>query len=119
LRRNLTEAMWLTEPSQCEKFLLSMYSKLRTLVMTSEHAPPPIYSQEYPAHTTVESDRNSDTVHDGEPQLLIVPTVDTINFQKGYLGADGERAAIEGELQIKGTEPERWAKVLVQSLPLH
>jgi hypothetical protein len=46
-----------------------------------------------------------------EPQLFIVPTVDAVNFQKGYLGAEGERAAIEGELQIKGLDPRLWSKV--------
>lgn len=73
----------------------------------SETVPPPTYSQQDP------DDVSSDTTEssDGPPQLLIVPTVDAVNFQKGYLGADGERAAIEGELQIKGADSEAWDKV--------
>jgi len=73
----------------------------------SEQVPPPTYSQEDPVDST-----NSQPLHDTtEPQILIIPTVDAVNFQKGFLGADGERAAIEGELQIKGVEAERWARV--------
>ncbi|KAI8995522.1 hypothetical protein BD414DRAFT_435482 [Trametes punicea] len=48
------------------------------------------------------------------PQILIVPAADGVHFQKGYLGADGERAAIEGELQIKSADSSlRWRKVTV------
>lgn len=72
----------------------------------TESAPPPIYSQQDP---TVPSEAESLP----EPQILISPTVDAINFQKGYLGADGERAAIEGELQIKGAEPGQWHRMYV------
>jgi len=73
----------------------------------SEQVPPPTYSQEDPVDST-----NLQPLHDTtEPQILIIPTVDAVNFQKGFLGADGERAAIEGELQIKGVEAERWARV--------
>ncbi|KAH9175521.1 hypothetical protein EDB89DRAFT_1847800 [Lactarius sanguifluus] len=46
-----------------------------------------------------------------EPQILIIPATDSLRFQQGFLGADGERAAIEGELQIKGTDSVRWRKV--------
>ncbi|KAI1797769.1 hypothetical protein LXA43DRAFT_981966 [Ganoderma leucocontextum] len=51
----------------------------------------------------------------GGPQILIIPVAeDYVHFQKGYLGADGERAAIEGELQIKSADAEfRWRKVSV------
>ncbi|KAF8922404.1 hypothetical protein CPB85DRAFT_1209557 [Mucidula mucida] len=70
----------------------------------AESIPPPIYSQEDP---TASSEQDPLP----EPQILISPTVDAINFQKGYLGADGERAAIEGELQIKGAEPGRWHRI--------
>jgi len=71
--------------------------------------PPPIYSPEDP-------DDSIDSNHDSaqEPQLLIVPTVDSVNFQKGFLGAEDERAAIEGELQIKGANSDTWAKVYVR-----
>lgn len=51
-----------------------------------------------------------------EPQIQIIPCADSIGFQKGYLGADHERAAIEGELQIKGAESHRWGKVFVNSV---
>ncbi|EAU92863.1 hypothetical protein CC1G_03650 [Coprinopsis cinerea okayama7 len=61
--------------------------------------PPPSYSQQDPAYE--------------EPQIILVPTVDAVNFQKGYLGADGERAAIEGEIQVKGIDPKRWTRVTV------
>ncbi|KAJ7706388.1 hypothetical protein B0H17DRAFT_1037002 [Mycena rosella] len=73
----------------------------------AEPLPPPIYSQqanELPSST-------SDTALD--PQILIIPSPDTINFQKGYLGADEERAAVEGEIQVKGAESGRWARVTV------
>lgn len=78
----------------------------------SEAAPPPIYSQEDPDESTdLPSTATRDSPGPPELQILIIPTVDAINFQKGFLGADGERAAIEGELQLKGAEPGRWAKV--------
>ncbi|KAI0374283.1 hypothetical protein BV20DRAFT_1041275 [Pilatotrama ljubarskyi] len=48
------------------------------------------------------------------PQIVIVPAADGVHFQKGYLGADGERAAIEGELQIKSADASfRWRRVTV------
>ncbi|KAL1952069.1 hypothetical protein VTO73DRAFT_1218 [Trametes versicolor] len=51
---------------------------------------------------------------DGGPQILIVPTANGVHFQKGFLGADGERAAIEGELQIKSADASfRCRKVTV------
>ncbi|KAJ3836881.1 hypothetical protein F5878DRAFT_726486 [Lentinula raphanica] len=73
----------------------------------SEHLPPPTYDLSAPSDTTEPLNGQS------QPQLLIVPTVDTVNFQKGYLGAEDERAAIEGELQIKGAASEAWDKVTV------
>ncbi|KAF8807549.1 hypothetical protein BYT27DRAFT_7165344 [Phlegmacium glaucopus] len=68
-----------------------------------EHLPPPTYSQQDPV--------GSHTYQD--PQILIVPTVDVVNFQKGYLGAEGEQAAVEGELQIKGVDAARWDRVTI------
>lgn len=62
----------------------------------ADQIPPPSYSQQELTH---------------DPQIVLLPTVDAVNFQKGYLGADGERAAIEGEIQIKGIEPNRWNRV--------
>lgn len=48
------------------------------------------------------------TYNEQRTQLLICPIPGAVQFQKGYLGAYGERAAIEGELQIKGAEPGQW-----------
>lgn len=62
----------------------------------SDH-PPPIYSQGDGTAT----------------QLLLVPPAGSVNFQTGYLGVEGERAAVEGEIQIKDIEPGRWSKVTV------
>jgi hypothetical protein len=67
--------------------------------------PPPIYAQQ-PAGSP-ESDPQTD------PQILIIPATDSLRFQQGFLGADGERAAIEGELQLKGAHPDRWRKLSV------
>jgi hypothetical protein len=70
---------------------------------------PPSYSREAPDSTSSLLDSGDD----GSPQIVISPTVDALNFQKGYVGAEGERAAIEGELQIKGVDPAEWAQVYV------
>ncbi len=67
--------------------------------------PPPLYAQQ-PA-SSAESDPQTD------PQILIIPATDSLRFQQGFLGADGERAAIEGELQLKGAHPDRWRKLSV------
>ncbi|KAF7339817.1 ARID domain-containing protein [Mycena venus] len=73
-----------------------------------EPLPPPIYSQDAEM-----SDSSSTSDLTLDPQILIIPSSDSINFQKGYLGADDERAAVEGEIQVKGTESGRWARVTV------
>lgn len=86
--------------------------------MTTDTVPPPIYSQEDPDETAAPRGDNRPNPATPGPQILIIPTTDAVNFQKGYLGADGERAAIEGELQIKGTEATSWGKVLVASMTL-
>ncbi|KAI0304719.1 hypothetical protein BC826DRAFT_1100516 [Russula brevipes] len=66
--------------------------------------PPPIYAQQ--------GANTSESVQlQIEPQILIIPATDSLRFQQGFLGADGERAAIEGELQVKGTDTFRWRKV--------
>jgi neural Wiskott-Aldrich syndrome protein len=70
--------------------------------------PPPIYAQHGPSMP--QSDPQS------EPQILIIPATDSLRFQQGFLGAEGERAAIEGELQVKGTDSVRWRKVSVAIL---
>ena len=68
--------------------------------------PPPTYSQQDPSDSAHPS-------HDfaSDPQILIIPTIDAVNFQKGFLGVDGERSAIEGELQIKGVDIAKWERV--------
>ncbi len=71
--------------------------------------PPPTYTQEDDS-TLLE--RSTPAL---EPQILIVPTTGPLGFQKGYLGADGEHAAIEGELQVKGVTAGRWGRVCVRS----
>lgn len=71
----------------------------------SESNPPPIYSKEDPDQGASSQTRIP------EPQVLIIPTGDSMNFQKGFLGAEGERATVEGELQLKGFAPEYWQKM--------
>lgn len=75
-----------------------------TTEMSAE--PPPTYSQDDL------SDVDSET-HAHEPQILIVPPPGGVSFQKGFLGADGERAAIEGEVLIKGMTHGQWKRVYV------
>ncbi|KAF9458216.1 hypothetical protein BDZ94DRAFT_1120335, partial [Collybia nuda] len=48
-----------------------------------------------------------------DPQILIIPIADTLNFQKGFLGVEDEQAVIEGELQIKGINPSNWEKLTI------
>lgn len=48
-----------------------------------------------------------------EAQLLISPSGNTSQFQKGYLGATDERAAVEGEIQIKGVPVASWDNLWV------
>ncbi|KAJ3561107.1 hypothetical protein NP233_g10398 [Leucocoprinus birnbaumii] len=74
--------------------------------------PPPTYSQEDPTFLDQGSPQNDLDLPHG-PEILILPTVDSINFQKGYLGAEDERAAIEGEVQVKGVDQTRWSKLTV------
>ena len=81
--------------------------------MPVESVPPPLYSQDDPEDATSQSDSSAAALPYGT-QILIIPTTDAINFQKGFVGAEGERAAIEGELQIKGAKPGQWDKVFVQ-----
>ncbi|KAJ3545888.1 hypothetical protein NMY22_g2260 [Coprinellus aureogranulatus] len=87
-----------------------MFRELESLLMLhpmADHLPPPSYSQQDPVVAPRQSEETSD------PQIVLLPTVDAVNFQKGYLGAEGERAAIEGEIQVKGIEPARWNRVSV------
>ncbi|KAF7969230.1 hypothetical protein HWV62_27947 [Athelia sp. TMB] len=78
-------------------------------------AAPPLYSQDAPEMNAEESFANT-SASDGilaleGPQILILPTTDAISFQKGFVGAEGERAAIEGELQIKGATSGLFNKI--------
>jgi hypothetical protein len=78
--------------------------------MSSE--PPPLYTQD--ACQSCQSSEDEDCVTDLEdPQILIIPPSQSAQFQKGYLGAEEERAAIEGELQIKGIRASACRKVFV------
>ncbi|KAG8924717.1 hypothetical protein FRC00_004783 [Tulasnella sp. 408] len=45
------------------------------------------------------------------PQLVIAPPADSIHFQSGNLGAEGETATVEGEVQLKGFTPDDWESV--------
>lgn len=69
--------------------------------------PPPLY--------TPDITDGDDNLDDGEvdPQILIIPTSGDAEFQKGYLGVEGEHAAVEGELQIKGIRASACQKVYV------
>ncbi|KAF7306743.1 ARID domain-containing protein [Mycena indigotica] len=89
--------------NELESYYVARVRKLTSLSLSAptimtDPAPPPIYSQQDGSDTSSASDVSLD------PQILIISSSDTMNFQKGYLGADDERAAIEGEIQIKGAE---------------
>ncbi|KAG2149846.1 hypothetical protein BD769DRAFT_1408801 [Suillus cothurnatus] len=76
--------------------------------MTSYAAPPPNYSPVCPQDLPRVLDEPISGL-----QIFIVPAADTLTFQKGYLGAEGERAAIEGEIHVKGAQPGQWKYVTV------
>lgn len=76
--------------------------------MASYSAPPPNYSPEYSQDLPGALDEPISGL-----QILIIPATDTLSFQKGYLGAEGERAAIEGEIHVKGAQPGQWKYVTV------
>ena len=73
------------------------------LVMSGE--PPPLYTPDILVGDDVPDDGDVD------PQILIIPTSSDAEFQKGYLGVEDERAAVEGELQIKGIRASACQKV--------
>lgn len=89
--------MYVMAPWLRSNCLLSILS----LGMPTEIAPPPLYCSHHERPLDV--------------QLLIVPAAGGIDFQKGYLGAEGERAAVEGEIHIKGAQPGLWKEVSVIS----
>jgi hypothetical protein len=82
--------------------------------MTSYAAPPPNYSPVCPQDLPRVLDEPISGL-----QIFIVPAADTLTFQKGYLGAEGERAAIEGEIHVKGAQPGQWKYVLVWLLLMY
>ncbi|KAG8903887.1 hypothetical protein FRB99_002623 [Tulasnella sp. 403] len=47
------------------------------------------------------------------PQLVIAPVSNATQFQSGNLGADGERATVEGEVQLKGFDVDDWDSVSI------
>lgn len=80
--------------------------------MVSPPGPPPDYTRSSsPTHSELNDEAGT--------QLLISPRPNAIDFQDGYLGADGEHAAIEGEVQIKAADPSQWRKASVLPLSCH
>jgi len=77
--------------------------------MADSH-PPPTYSQEDPTSLDPAAFQDDTDLPHG-PEIVILPTIDSINFQKGYLGAEDERAAIKGEVQVKGVDQHHWSKL--------
>ncbi|KAH7102108.1 hypothetical protein BKA62DRAFT_656661 [Auriculariales sp. MPI-PUGE-AT-0066] len=66
-------------------------------------------------HTALNQQQQGPPTPPLESQLVITPIHDDLSFQKGYLGADGEHAAIEGEVQIKvAAGDENWEKLIVE-----
>jgi neural Wiskott-Aldrich syndrome protein len=78
--------------------------------------PPPLYTQDA-SDSGLSSDDDGFSEHN-DPQIIIIPPSLSAQFQKGFLGADDEHAAIEGELQIKGISASACRKVYVPSLAL-
>lgn len=75
---------------------------------------PPTYTQQ--ENVTDAAVADGDGITEQDTQLLIVPLPDSLQFQKGYLGAPGERAAVEGEVHLKGGRGTVWNSVLVSVL---
>ncbi|KAG8951610.1 hypothetical protein FRC04_005897 [Tulasnella sp. 424] len=47
------------------------------------------------------------------PQLVIAPAADSVHFQSGNLGAEGETATVEGEVQLKGFNSDDWESISI------
>ena len=79
----------------------------------SASADPPSYSlEDGPASNGSQSP--PPTILPLETQLVISPIHNDFTFQKGYLGADGAHAALEGEVQIKSAAgDDDWERVYV------
>ncbi|KLO20578.1 hypothetical protein SCHPADRAFT_991917 [Schizopora paradoxa] len=97
-------------------------ASLSPSTMSMPSVPPPTYTPENDAvdsalpleDTNAEQSTSESSSFPSEAQLLICPPLGAISqFQKGYLGASGERAAIEGELQIKGVPLDEWERLTV------
>ncbi|KZW02240.1 hypothetical protein EXIGLDRAFT_735716 [Exidia glandulosa HHB12029] len=68
-----------------------------------------------PSYSVQDGVSDDETVSSNEEtQLVISPIHNDFTFQKGYLGADGEHAAVEGEVQIKSARgDDDWDRVSV------
>ncbi|KAG8858406.1 hypothetical protein FRB96_005291 [Tulasnella sp. 330] len=69
-------------------------------------------SSEQPPNYTVD-DRRAESSVSVPPQIMITPLANAVGFQSGNLGADGEPAAVEGEVQLKGFTADAWDRVLI------
>ncbi|KAG9037259.1 hypothetical protein FRB95_006202 [Tulasnella sp. JGI-2019a] len=69
-------------------------------------------ASEEPPNYTVD-DRRAESSVSAPPQIMITPLANAIGFQTGNLGADGEPAAIEGEVQLKGFNADAWDRALI------
>ncbi|THH03225.1 hypothetical protein EW145_g6422 [Phellinidium pouzarii] len=85
--------------------------------MSIPTVPPPTYDQQHDQGRSqpcaLSSTSNEPPLVPSEAQLLISPSASAARFQNGYLGANGERAAIEGELQIKGVPVMSWESLSI------
>lgn len=52
-----------------------------------------------------------------ETQIEILPASEALSFQSGYLGADDERASMEGEVHLKAAG-SGWEKLSVSPMSL-
>ena len=74
------------------------------------NAPPHYSTEDQLASTSFSSTQ--------DPQITIAPAADALHFQQGFLGIDGERPALEGEVQIKGVRGRMWDSLSVP-FPIH
>lgn len=105
----------------------ALNASLSPSTMSVPSVPPPTYTPENepqaqdnaPPLQDIDAEQSTSepSTFPSEAQLLICPPLTGVSqFQKGYLGAGGERAAIEGELQIKGVPLDEWERLYVLSL---
>jgi neural Wiskott-Aldrich syndrome protein len=74
---------------------------------------PPLYSRQDATQDKEGGEPAEIGLPEESTQLIIAPANEASQFQMGQLGAPGERAAIEGEIQIKGAHEGIWERVLV------